>query len=122
MRRDVAVAAALLLVPAMCGAQRLAPEFARLAEPWSSEPTTRTVAVFGHPDDYRWEGVLVGGVAGGVSLAFVGANMCSFDSPDPTVGCIVGSAMLGLVLGGVVGGGLGGLIGGLIPKEKPAAP
>ena len=118
--RHFAIAAALLLVPGIGSAQRLSPEFARLAERWGAEPATKTVAVFGHPDDYRWEGVLAGGIAGGVGGAVLAVGMCTGFEPDPSVGCILGGGVLGLVLGGVIGGGVGGLIGGLIPKEKPA--
>ena len=112
------VVAALLLVPASAGAQRLAPGFARLAEPWGSDPATMTVAVFGHPDDHRWEGVLVGGIAGGVGGVIVAVNMCDYHSDAPT-GCMLGGGILALIIGGVLGGGLGGLIGGLIPKKQP---
>jgi hypothetical protein len=120
-RRGFAIAlAVLLLAPASGAAQQIAPAFAPHADPWV-EPARASMGAavaFGHPDDYRWEGALVGAMAGGLAGGIVGVAMCSFDEPDPSVGCVLGGGLLGLILGGITGGGVGGLVGGLIPKAR----
>ena len=121
MKRHFAIAMALLLVPAIGSAQRLSPEFARLAEPWSEASVTRAAtAVFGHPDDYRWEGLVLGGVVVGVLGAAVASGFCG--DPDAGSGsqnCVV-QGFLGFLVGATAGGVVGGMIGTIFKKEKPA--
>jgi len=112
----------MLLAASSAHAQRLEPHrFATVPEPFAESAARPSVAevAFGHPDDYRWEGALIGAITVGVWGAYLAAGMCTYDNPDPTVGCILGHGMLALLVGGVVGGGVGGLLGGLIPKDKP---
>ena len=114
---------ALLLLPASGGAQRLASEFARLSDPWSEAPASRSaVIVFGHPDDHRWEGAIVGGTFVGLQVGLgTAAALCSGDSAGTASDCL-GYGFLGFLIGGTVGGLLGGLIGSAMPKEKAAKP
>lgn len=119
-RRGFAIAVALLAAGSgSAGAQRLAPAFAASEFPVvaSRSSTDAALARFGHPDDHRWEGALVGAIAVGVLGAIVGYGMCHFDNPDPPGGCVL-PTFFGLVIGVASGGGAGGLVGGLIPKEK----
>jgi hypothetical protein len=112
-RRGFAIAFALLLpAPPGLAGQRLVERFASL------EPLAAPTLAFGHPDDYRWEGVLVGSIAVGLLGAILGNGLCHFDRPDPPGGCVV-PTFLGLLFGGATGAGVGGLLGGLIPKGEP---
>jgi hypothetical protein len=86
--------------------------FATAPAPWATERSKIRM----HPDDYRWEGVIAGGIGGAVFGTVVGIGMCGFDSNRPTVECVP-AGFLGLTIGAVLGGGLGGLVGGLIPKH-----
>jgi hypothetical protein len=70
---------------------------------WTPILPERPVVVFAHPADYRWEGLLVGGVGLGLFAVFQ-LNDVRW------------------VPWGAFGGGVvGGLIGGLLPKA-PADP
>ncbi len=114
--RGFAIALALLMpAPPGLAGQRLVERFTSL-KPLAA-PTSTTLA-FGHPDDYRWEGVLVGSIAVGLLGAILGNGLCHFDNPDPPGGCVV-PTLLGLLFGGATGAGVGGWIGGLIPKNEP---
>jgi hypothetical protein len=83
-------------------AQRAAQPFARFTSDlpghWESVVPERAALVFGHPDDYRWEGLLVGGVGLGLFAVFQLNDVRWFP------------------WGAFAGGVVGGLIGGLIPK------
>ena len=121
--RHFAIAAALLWVPALASAQRLAPEFARLAEPWSEEPASRPAAVvFGHPDDHRWEGALVGGAFVGLLGAALFAGICGGADSGGNASQCLAQGFLGFLAGGAVGGLLGGLLGAAMPKDTPDKP
>ena len=110
----------MLFAAGSAHAQRLAPQFATLSEPFaeSAAPSVAVVA-FGHPDDYRWEGALVGGIGLGLFSSWFAVGWCTYENPSPGWDCIAGG-FLGLIVGGAIGAGVGGLVGGLIPKEKPA--
>lgn len=69
---------------------------------------------FGSPKDYRWEGVLIGGLLLGVGGAVVGWGACSELGGD---GCLYPTVGLGLV-GGLIGAVVGGFVGGSIPKRS----
>ena len=100
-------------------AQRRAPAFATWSAPARSAPLTTPVA-FGHPDDYRWEGVLIGGVALGILGGAYGAAMCSYDNAA-AVECF-GIVAATTLLAGLTGAIAGGLLGGLIPKTNVTPP
>jgi hypothetical protein len=64
--------------------------------------------------DYRWEGLIIGGLALGVLGAVVGNGLCHDDTSDEH--CAGSTILYGLV-GATVGGVTGGLIGASIPKD-----
>jgi hypothetical protein len=68
--------------------------------------------------DYRYEGLAIGGVIGGVGGLLLGLAVCGqSDDPDTnTTACAIGGGLGGAVLGGFVGL----LVGGLFPKEEAA--
>jgi hypothetical protein len=72
--------------------------------------------------DYRYEGLLVGGVAFGAVGAWLGSRITEACPTEPGVDCSpdrLGNAVaLGLV-GAAVGGGLGYLVGRLSSKPSP---
>ncbi len=102
--------------------QRLAPSrFATVPQPFAesaAQPRAAAVA-FGHPDDHRWEGALVGGIGLGLFASWFAVGWCAYEDSSPGWNCMAGG-FLGLIVGGAIGAGVGGLVGGLFPKEKPA--
>ena len=92
----------VLTKPSAAHAQHAPQPFARftptLVEERAQALPQRGAVVFGHPADYRWEGLLVGGIGFGLLVAFY------FDQP------------LAFPYGALAGGVVGGLIGGMIPK------
>jgi hypothetical protein len=124
LNRCTAVGAlcALAVAPPVA-AQRAArpfPGFApALAAQWSADAPDRAAVRFGHPDDYRWEGLLVGGVVLGVTSAVVGASLCAQD--DSADGSCFYPTVLVTVAGAGAGAMVGVLIGGLIPKAPADA-
>ena len=112
------------------GAQQQSATFARW-EPraageleWSSAPDIGRAAAAGGGRDYRYEGLVMGGLAIGVFGAWVGSQLTGSCPTEPGVGCTsdrVGNAVtLGLV-GAAIGGGLGYLVGRLSSKAEPVA-
>ena len=100
-------------------AQRLGHAFATLPDPFVQPATVNSAAVFGHPDDYRWEGLLIGGASVGVLGAVVVLAFCG--DPDAGSGARCGlQPLVGLLFGATIGGVTGGLLGGLIPKGSPS--
>ena len=85
----------------------------------TSRPTAAPAALaFGHPADYRWEGLLIGAIGLGAFGAYVGNEFCSFSENRASNNCML-PTLEGLLLGAIVGGVTGGLIGGLFPRAKP---
>ena len=72
--------------------------------------------------DYRYEGLLIGGLTLGAVGAYVGSQLRDACPTEPGVDCgtdEVGNAVaLGLV-GAAIGGGLGYVVGRLSPKPEP---
>ena len=99
-------------------AQRRAQVFASWAPP--APFAAATPVAFGHPDDYRWEGVLIGGVALGILGGAYGAGMCSYDNAAAVecFGIVAGTTLMA----GLTGAIAGGLLGGLIPKTNVTPP
>jgi len=121
MTRLAIMVTAALVAPAALSAQRLTPDWShyKAADTWLQPPAAAGAAVvkFGHPDDYRWEGALVGGIGFGVFGVMLANSLCGYDETTPRHSCFL-RAVEGLLVGGTVGVAGGGLIGGLIPKAK----
>jgi hypothetical protein len=87
---------------------------------WGSAPDIGPAAAGGR--DYRYEGLVVGGLAIGTLGAWVGSQIRPACPTQPGAECgfdEVGNAVaLGLV-GAAIGGGLGYLAGRLSPKAAP---
>jgi hypothetical protein len=88
-------------------AQQLPPIIPGLSE----RPAPTVPPPFGHPDDYRLEGLIVGAVLIGGAVTVLAVGFCG--QADE---CVTGDVVL-FSLGGIALGGLtGALIGGAIPK------
>lgn len=111
-----------IAMPLSGAAQHLSPPFpahdatASWLTPGSPAATPPSLAGFGNPSDYRWEGVLIGGVVLGVTATIFGASYCAEDNAANR-SCVWPAVGLGLA-GGTVGAVVGGLVGGLIPKNR----
>jgi hypothetical protein len=112
------------------GAQQQSATFARW-EPraageleWGLAPDIGRAAAGGGGRDYRYEGLLVGGLALGALGAWVGSQLRDACPTEAGVECdsdSVGNAVtLGLV-GAAIGGGLGYLVGRLSSKAERVA-
>ena len=112
------------------GAQQQPATFARW-EPsaageleWGSAPDIGRAAAAAGGRDYRYEGLLVGGLAIGAFGAWVGSQITAACPTEPGIECgsdELGNAVaLGLV-GAAIGGGLGYLVGRLSSKAEPVA-
>lgn len=66
-------------------------------------------------NDYRWEGLIIGGVAVGTLGVAFGAGFCGYGNASEDSGCL-GAAVGGGLMGALVGGVTGGLIGSQISK------
>lgn len=119
--RTFAIAGALVLLTAgSAHAQRLAPRFATVPEPFAvsaAQPRAAAVA-FGHPKDHRLEGAIVGGVVVGAGLALFSNALCGLGD-EPASQC-AGLVFEYFLLGGAIGGLLGALVGSTFPKPSPA--
>ena len=96
---------------------RWEPELRWAPELRSSTPAT-TARLFPEAPDYRWEGLVVGGVLVGALGAVLGDGFCGYDEIQPTHSC-VWPTLEGFAIGAVVGGVTGGLLGSLMPKAPP---
>jgi hypothetical protein len=131
MHRIAIQAVLLSLLGGALSAQQIRPAFVR----W--EPDARSTVGTApdnaqqsswnrfHQDDYRYEGLIFGGVALGALGAWAGSQIsggCPLDAGgDCGTDQLGASIALGLT-GAVVGGGLGYLIGRASPKRPPAPP
>jgi hypothetical protein len=130
MRRLVIAAGLVgMLVPGRLRAQYQSPTFVR----WEARATAGHAARWAvRPAgslevprrDYRYEGLLVGGVAVGALAAWIGSRVTQACPTEPGVECgpdRLGNAVaLGLV-GAALGGGLGYVIGRLSVKPSQVA-
>ena len=99
--------------------QQIQPPFAR----WQAETLSVSAARL-HQDDYRYEGLIFGGVALGVLGAWVGSQIsgaCPLGSGSSCGTDRVGNAVVLGLGGAAIGGGLGYLVGRLSPK-RPVPP
>jgi hypothetical protein len=97
----------------------------RLSPLYSATPTTHwtsTPALFEsrhRAPDYRWEGIIIGGVGGGLLFGYAGNALCR--DPDNQGGgstSCVGKTALGAAFGATLGVVLGGMIGSAIKKKE----
>lgn len=80
-------------------------------------------AAAGGARDYRWEGVIVGSIAVGISAAVVQVGMCHDSELSSDRHACFGLKTLGaLAFGGTIGAVLGGFIGSAIPKHESTEP
>ena len=69
------------------------------------------------PQDYRREGMIIGGSVLGVGTGVLVYGLCrGFENPG-SVGECLGKGLIGVAGGALVGVGVGGLVGGLFPKS-----
>jgi hypothetical protein len=128
MNRIFVVSGLLLLHAAVLGAQQKPSPFetwnahiayAAAAEPASSLQLTATQVP---RRDYRYEGLLVGGVAFGAVGAWLGSRITEACATEPGIDCSpdrLGNAVALGLLGTALGGGLGYLVGRLSSKPPP---
>ena len=90
---------------------RIAPSPSSLFRPLPPTSIVELLAEMDHQgrSDYAVEGAIIGAVAAGSALAFVGSQHCESD-------CGLDKTALGFVVGAVLGAIPGLLIGGMIPK------
>jgi hypothetical protein len=130
MRRLVIAAGLVgMLMPGRLMAQYQSPTFARWEARAAAGQEARWAARWADSlevprRDYRYEGLLVGGVAMGALAAWIGSRVTQSCPTEPGVECgpdRLGNAVaLGLV-GAALGGGLGYVIGRLSAKPSRAA-
>jgi hypothetical protein len=112
--RTVLAVALLLAVPFAGQAQQL-PTFISSVSGDTTAPAR--AAAFGHPGDYRLEGLIAGAVLVGGAFTAITIAVCQTSDS-----CETGDALL-VSLGTIaLGGFAGALIGGAIPKAPPASP
>lgn len=117
----VALGLLVLTAPTLVGQARLqrpAPSelfaFGATAAPLVSRDTlAKTI-----PPTHWKTGLLVGGVAGGLALGFVGYSLCH-DDQETHQSCF-GPAVAGVAVGAAVGGTVGALVGGLFRRHEDA--
>lgn len=117
---------ATLAVPADLVGQ--APQVHRLPEwhaafPMPGSPSIRETQATAHfrkasaaTNDYRWEGLIIGGVAVGLFGAALGASFCGYGNASGDDGGCFTQTLGGGLMGALVGGVTGGLIGSQISR------
>jgi hypothetical protein len=102
-----------VMLPQTSQGQRIAssPAFA-LFRPAPTPTPPRPASFIPRAPDYRWEGLAIGGIAGGLLLGIAARGLCDGGSSciSPTV--------LGAVVGGTAGGLFGCFVGMFIPKRR----
>jgi len=106
-----------LAAPAALRAQRLAVPLssyeppARVSSPRFAQPADSTVP------DYRWEGLAIGAVGGGLFGAYVGHELCGAGDTGHQ-----GSCVFATIEGGLIGATVFGVVGGLLGTMFRKAP
>ena len=109
----------LAIASAPLAAQRAAPTVASWTPNFAIAQQVHAPSLFPPAPDYRWEGLAIGGIGGGVFVAWGAAEFCSdSDSGSGQHDCFL-ATVTGFGIGAVMGGVVGGLIGGLFPKTPP---
>ena len=109
--------ASLVILPQTSQGQRIAssPAFA-LFRPAPTPIPPRPASFIHRAPDYRWEGLAIGGIAGGLLLGIGARALC-----DDGSSCI-SPMVLGAVVGGTAGGLFGVFVGMFIPKNQAPRP
>jgi predicted lipid-binding transport protein (Tim44 family) len=89
------------------------PAFARF-RPAPTLPPARPASFIGRAPDYRWEGLAIGGIVGGLYFGIAARSLCDGGS------CITGTLYFA-ALGGAAGGLFGCFVGMFIPKSHAAS-
>jgi hypothetical protein len=85
-----------------------------LFRPAPTPPPARPPSFISRAPDYRWEGLAIGAIAGGVYFGSVARTLCDGGN------CVDGIAH-GAALGGTLGGLFGCFVGMFIPKHHSAS-
>lgn len=123
MRRVILMLVILAGVWSPSGAHAQVRSLALRSPEWPAWSVPQDSAISGlsipKAQDYRWEGVIVGGALVGIGAGVLAYGLCSENEPSADGGgSCVGRSLLGALLGAGVGVALGGLVGGLIPKGE----
>jgi hypothetical protein len=89
------------------------PAFA-VFRPAPTPPPARPASFIHRAPDYRWEGLAIGAIAGGVFFGIAARSLCDGGS------CIPGTLYFA-ALGGAAGGLFGCFVGMFIPKHDSAS-
>lgn len=123
MRRLTILLFGLLLLAGPVTGQRLPPPIPSAASPTFTASSRvggglwRQGRPFGDSRDYRWEGVLVGGVGLGLAGGIGAAVWCSREGTSHNC---VAATVLSAAFFGTIGSVVGGLIGSSISKGQPS--
>jgi energy-converting hydrogenase Eha subunit B len=112
------LAVGLVLLPQTSQGQGIASPAFALFRPAPTPPPPRPASFIGRAPDYRWEGLVIGAIAGGVFVGTATYVFCS--DPDAGGNCAV-TTVAGTLVGGALGGFVGCLVGILIPKNHSAS-
>lgn len=106
----------VLVTPPRVQAQRLPPFLASTGRLEPASPPRAARLPFGHPADYRTEGMIAGAALIGIPTTILAFGFCA-DTDSGGGNCLTGGvapSLLGLFVGGLAGA----LIGGAIPKAQ----
>jgi len=105
-----------LLAPAPLLSQQLPRFVSDIGQPDPLPDSLTASLPFGHPADYRTEGMIAGAVLIGIPTSVIAFALCG-DTDSGGGNCLTGGAGVSL-LGFLLGGLTGALIGGAIPKAR----
>ena len=113
------LAVGLVSVPQPSQGQGIAsPAYALFRPAATPAPAPPVSFIHSSAPDYRWEGLVIGAIAGGMTFAVLANAFCN--DPDGSGGCF-SLTLGGMLLGGAAGGVAGTTIGAFIPKSHSAS-
>jgi hypothetical protein len=113
------LAVGLVIFPQPSQGQRIASPAFALFRPAPTPPPARPASFIHRAPDYRWEGIAIGGIAGGLLFGIAVHRFCK-DGDTGGPSCI-SPTVFGAVLGGAAGGLFGCFVGMFIPKSHSAS-